>query len=208
MFPSMNHGYHNNPEATAQAWRNGWFHTGDIFRHDADGNFFFVDRLKDCHPPSRREYLLGRGRGRRQRSSRGPRAAAVGVPIGFGEDDVLAVVAPVAGKTIDPVELLQFLVPRMAHFMVPRYVRVHARAAQDADAEGAEEPAARRRRHGRHLGPRGRRRSRQARAPVGHELALLRLAVSCRWTARIKARRLLRAMRAYNYERAGMRAVQ
>lgn len=45
---AMNHGYHNNPEATARAWRNGWFHTGDAFRRDAEGNFFFVDRIKDA----------------------------------------------------------------------------------------------------------------------------------------------------------------
>ena len=32
---AMNHGYYNNPEATARAWRNGWFHTGDAFRIDA-----------------------------------------------------------------------------------------------------------------------------------------------------------------------------
>ncbi|MGH6885428.1 MAG: class I adenylate-forming enzyme family protein, partial [Geminicoccales bacterium] len=36
------------PEATARAWRNGWFHTGDGFRRDDDGNFYFVDRLKDA----------------------------------------------------------------------------------------------------------------------------------------------------------------
>ncbi|MFX5785466.1 acyl-CoA synthetase, partial [Acinetobacter baumannii] len=44
---SMNHGYYREPEATAKAWRNGWFHTGDSFRRDADGNYYFVDRLKD-----------------------------------------------------------------------------------------------------------------------------------------------------------------
>ncbi|MFD0533469.1 hypothetical protein ACFQY7_06380 [Actinomadura luteofluorescens] len=51
-------------------------------------------------------------------------AAVVAVPSPYGEDDVLAVVAPVEGGTVDPAELLRFLVPRMAHFMVPRYVRV------------------------------------------------------------------------------------
>ena len=44
---SMNAGYNGQPEATAAAWRNGWFHTGDLFRQDDDGNFFFVDRKKD-----------------------------------------------------------------------------------------------------------------------------------------------------------------
>lgn len=46
------------------------------------------------------------------------------MPSEHGEDEVLAVVAPVDGHAVDPVELLGFLVPRMPHFMVPRYVRV------------------------------------------------------------------------------------
>ena len=36
------------PEKTAEAWRNGWFHTGDRVMRDADGAFRFVDRLKDA----------------------------------------------------------------------------------------------------------------------------------------------------------------
>ncbi|MDF1598683.1 AMP-binding protein [Mesorhizobium sp. YIM 152430] len=39
--------YYKNPEATAEAWADGWFHTGDIVRRDADGDFFFVDRKKN-----------------------------------------------------------------------------------------------------------------------------------------------------------------
>lgn len=41
------HGYYKDPEATALAWADGWFHTGDIVRVGADGSFFFVDRLKN-----------------------------------------------------------------------------------------------------------------------------------------------------------------
>ena len=40
-------GYYNNPAATVEAMRNGWFHTGDGFRRDGEGRYFFVDRLKD-----------------------------------------------------------------------------------------------------------------------------------------------------------------
>lgn len=40
--------YHRNPEATAQVIGDGWVHSGDAFRRDADGNFHFVDRLKDA----------------------------------------------------------------------------------------------------------------------------------------------------------------
>ena len=50
-------------------------------------------------------------------------AAVVAVPSEFSEDDVLAVVAPVPGERIDPLARIEFLRPRMAHFMIPRYVR-------------------------------------------------------------------------------------
>jgi crotonobetaine/carnitine-CoA ligase len=39
--------YLNDPQATQQAWRGGWFHTGDVVRQDATGMLFFVDRKKD-----------------------------------------------------------------------------------------------------------------------------------------------------------------
>jgi crotonobetaine/carnitine-CoA ligase len=123
---AMNHGYYKNPEATARAWRNGWFHTGDAFRVDAEGNFFFVDRMKDairrrgenissfevenevCAHPAVKE------------------AAAVAVPSEHAEDEVLVAVSLAEGKRLDPAELIQFLIPRMAHFMVPRYIRIIA----------------------------------------------------------------------------------
>jgi crotonobetaine/carnitine-CoA ligase len=39
-------GYLKDPETTAEAWRGGWFHTGDILRRDEDGLYYFVDRIK------------------------------------------------------------------------------------------------------------------------------------------------------------------
>ncbi|HKU97792.1 MAG TPA: AMP-binding protein [Vineibacter sp.] len=121
---AMNHGYYKNPEATVRAWRNGWFHTGDAFRRDANGDYFFVDRMKDairrrgenissfevetevCAHPAVKE------------------AAAVAVASEFAEDEVLVAVSLADGAALDPADLIQFLIPRMAHFMVPRYVRI------------------------------------------------------------------------------------
>ncbi|KGF68313.1 AMP-binding protein, partial [Hoeflea sp. BAL378] len=40
-------GYFKNPEATEEAWAEGWFHTGDIVRREDDGSMFFVDRKKN-----------------------------------------------------------------------------------------------------------------------------------------------------------------
>lgn len=120
---AMNHGYNAMPEATAKAWRNGWFHTGDAFRRNAEGDYFFVDRMKDAI----------RRRGENISSFEVERecvahpavreAAAIAVPSEYAEDEVMVVVAPVPGRTIDPAELLEFLRPRMAHFMLPRFIR-------------------------------------------------------------------------------------
>lgn len=121
---AFSHGYYRAPEATAAAWRNGWFHTGDVFRQDEDGDFFFLDRMKDAIR-RRGENISSFEVESEIMEFPGIReAAVVAVPSEHGEDEVMAVVSPVPGGRIDPAELVVFLQPRMAHFMVPRYVRV------------------------------------------------------------------------------------
>lgn len=121
---AMTEGYYKNPAATARAWRNGWFHTGDQFRKDAEGNYYFLDRLKDAI----------RRRGENISSFEVEAAilqhpairevAAVAVKSEISEDEVLAVVALVEGARLDPAELIEFLGPKLAYFMIPRYIRV------------------------------------------------------------------------------------
>ena len=60
---------YKNMRATARAWRNGWFHTGDQFTEDDDGNYYFQDRVKDAIR-RRGEHLVLRGRGGDSRASR------------------------------------------------------------------------------------------------------------------------------------------
>ena len=119
-------GYFGQPERTAEAWRNGWFHTGDGFRCDEDGNYYFVDRMKDAI--RRRgenissfevEALVGQHPGVQE-------CAAVAVPSELGEDEILVLVVALGGGALDPAELLEFLEPRMPKFMLPRYVEVVA----------------------------------------------------------------------------------
>ncbi len=120
----MNSGYYKNPAATAAAWRNGWFHTGDAFRLDADGYYYFVDRIKDAIRRRGENISSFEVEADVQAHPDVREVAAIGVPNELSEEDVLVVVAPTDGRTIDPAELLEFLRPRMAHFMLPRYVRV------------------------------------------------------------------------------------
>ncbi|MGI8480299.1 MAG: ATP-dependent acyl-CoA ligase [Gaiellaceae bacterium] len=111
-------------EATATAWRNLWFHTGDRVVRDPDGSFRFVDRLKD----------VIRRRGENISSHEVEQAllahadvagaAVVPVPSELGEDEVLACVVVRDGAELDPLELIRFCEPRLPHFAVPRYVDV------------------------------------------------------------------------------------
>jgi crotonobetaine/carnitine-CoA ligase len=121
---TMSHGYHHNPEATARAWRNGWFHTGDAFRRDAEGNFFFVDRVKDAIRRRGENISSFEVEAEILAHPAVLEAAAVGVPSAFGEEEVLAVVVAKRGQLIEPAELIAFLSARLPHFMVPRYLRI------------------------------------------------------------------------------------
>ncbi len=121
---AMSHGYNAMPEATAHAWRNGWFHTGDAFRQDAGGNFYFVDRVKDAIRRRGENISSFEVEAEALAHPAVREAAVVGVAGAGGEQDVLLAVSPAEGQTLEAVALLEFLVPRMAHFMVPRYIRV------------------------------------------------------------------------------------
>jgi crotonobetaine/carnitine-CoA ligase len=119
----MNAGYYKMPERTVEAWRNGWFHTGDAMTYDEDGNFYFVDRLNDSI----------RRRGENISSfeveafvAEHPgviECAAVGVAGQHGDSDVIVFITT-SDPGLDPAEVLGFLEPRMPSFMLPRYVEV------------------------------------------------------------------------------------
>jgi crotonobetaine/carnitine-CoA ligase len=120
---AMSHGYLKEPQATARAWRNGWFHTGDAFKKDAAGNFFFVDRMKDAIRRRGENISSFEVEAEVLAHADIRECAALGVPSELGEDDVMIVVAAAPGRSVDPVVLTHFLMARLAYFMVPRYVR-------------------------------------------------------------------------------------
>ena len=125
----LNKGYVGKPEATAQAWRDGWFRTGDAGQFDDQGNLYFVDRLND--------YLRHRGH---NVSSFEVEAeviahdevefcACIGVPSDLAapgqtvpDDDIKIFVVRKAGSTLTGAELYAFLEPRVPVFMMPRYI--------------------------------------------------------------------------------------
>jgi crotonobetaine/carnitine-CoA ligase len=125
----LNKGYLAMPEATAEAWRDGWFHTGDAGRFDETGNLRFVDRVKDSL--RRRGHNISSFEVEAELLAHPGVAecACVGVPSAFAhvddavkDDDVKVFVVRAAGSTVTGQELVDFMSPRVPRFMVPRYV--------------------------------------------------------------------------------------
>jgi crotonobetaine/carnitine-CoA ligase len=121
----LNAGYLNNPEATSQAWRNGWFHTGDAFTRDAEGNYFFVDRLKDCIRRHQENISSFEVEAHVDAHPAVARSAAVAVkrsPAPGADEEIKIVVELVPGVALGAEDLIRWLIPRTPRFMIPRYV--------------------------------------------------------------------------------------
>lgn len=114
--------YEKNPEATERAWRNGWFHSGDMVRVDEDGRYFYVDRIKDAL--RRRGENISSAEVEEQVRSHPSVSEAVCVPHradGQIEDEVKVWVVLHQGESFDPESLFHHCVERLPYFMVPRF---------------------------------------------------------------------------------------
>ncbi|MCI4352791.1 MAG: AMP-binding protein [Thermoplasmata archaeon] len=125
--------YYRKPEKTIEAWRNLWFHTGDLMKRDSDGYYYFLDRKKDVI--------------RRRGENLAPydvetalnqhpavfETVAVGVPAEIGEEDVKAFVQLKPGAVVTPEELFRFAADRLPFFMVPRYLEFIAEIPKTAN---------------------------------------------------------------------------
>ena len=124
---TINSGYKNMPEATADAWRNGWFHTGDQFTQDEDGNFYFLDRIKDVI--RRRGENISSFEVEAEVTSHPLVKDAAAVAVAnpdveetAGDEEVKIVVVLEPGAELDPLELTEYLAGRMPAYWVPRFV--------------------------------------------------------------------------------------
>ncbi|MDX1615014.1 MAG: long-chain fatty acid--CoA ligase [Candidatus Promineifilaceae bacterium] len=115
-------GYYNKPEATADAMRGGWFHTGDIGRKDEDGYIYIVDRVKDMiirggfnvYPREVEEVLMSH-----------PAislAAVVGVPHEQYGEEIKAFVVPTGEQELQAAEIVAWSKENMADYKYPRLV--------------------------------------------------------------------------------------
>jgi long-chain acyl-CoA synthetase len=117
-------GYYKNPEATAIAFRNGWFHTGDIGYRDADGFFYIVDRKSDMiirggeniYPREIDEVLY--------QHPAVAAAATIGVPDPLYGEEVATFVVLKEGKEAAEDDLISFCRERLADYKCPKTVRL------------------------------------------------------------------------------------
>ncbi len=122
--PAMCAGYWNQPEATAEAIRNGWFHTGDLGKVDADGHYSIVGRKKDMIIsgganiyPAEIEHLV-------QTHPAVAGVAVIGVPDAKWGEVPKALVELKAGAALTLEELNQFLADKLGRFKLPKYLAV------------------------------------------------------------------------------------
>ncbi|GAB4347126.1 MAG: ATP-dependent acyl-CoA ligase [Oricola sp.] len=123
VLSSMMIEYVGMPEKTLEAFRDLWFHTGDLLRFDDEGFWYFVDRSKDALR-RRGENISSFEVERVVNAMEAVRECAViPVPSELGEDDVMVCVVLQDGARADGAEVRAHCQAHMAAFMVPRYVR-------------------------------------------------------------------------------------
>ncbi len=115
-------GYFAMPDKTAEAFRNGWFHSGDRVIRDADGHFRFVDRLKDAI--RRRGENISSFEVEQVLLSHPDVGTAAVFPVAseLAEEEVMAAIVRRPGSRLTESALAEFCRPRLAHFAVPRFI--------------------------------------------------------------------------------------
>ncbi|CCG03701.1 AMP-binding protein [Blastococcus saxobsidens] len=122
--PVLMQGYWRSPEATAEAVRDGWFHTGDVGTFDEDGYLYVVDRIKDViirngfnvYPRDVEDALVAHP----EISA----AAVVGRPDPRVGEEVVAYVTVVPGATLQPADVVQHARRHVSAAKYPREVHV------------------------------------------------------------------------------------
>ncbi|TSD47060.1 ATP-dependent acyl-CoA ligase [Rhodococcus sp. KBS0724] len=117
-------GYFDMPAETAAVFVDGWFHSGDLLRRDEGGNYYFVGRLKDSIRRSGENVSAAELEQEVNAHNKVRDSAAVGVPSGYGDEDIKVFVEVLPGEDFDADELREFLRSRVPKFMIPRYIQV------------------------------------------------------------------------------------
>lgn len=123
--PSTMNCYLRNPEATAEAFAHGWFHSGDVGHFDADGVLWFSDRYKDVIKTGGENVAsIEVEKAVYAASPAVAEAVVVGLPHDRWTEAITAVVVPKPGERVDPEELRVALKAHLDGYKVPKAVIV------------------------------------------------------------------------------------
>ncbi|HAM57081.1 MAG TPA: long-chain fatty acid--CoA ligase [Candidatus Rokubacteria bacterium] len=117
--------YLKNAEATEEAWRGGWFHTGDVVRQEADGMLVFVDRKKNIIRRSGENIAAAEVEAALQAHDAVAQVAVLAVPDEVREEEVMACVVPMPGAAADRAlaqGLQDWCLARLAYFKAPGFI--------------------------------------------------------------------------------------
>jgi acyl-CoA synthetase (AMP-forming)/AMP-acid ligase II len=117
--------YLKDPQATAAAWADGWFHTGDIVRADADGYLYFVDRKKNIVRRSGENISAVEVESVLRRHPAVAEVAVAAAPDDIRGEEVLAVIVP-RTPVVDPsdasADIVRAALQDLSYFKVPGWI--------------------------------------------------------------------------------------
>ncbi len=122
--PHMLKGYYNAPEKSAEAIRDGWFHTGDVGSVDAGGNVMFHGRTKDMLKVGGENVAAAEIESMLQTHPAVKLAQVVGIPDDRYVEVAAAFIELAEGSSADEAELIAHCKGKLAGFKIPRHVRV------------------------------------------------------------------------------------
>ncbi len=118
-------GYLKDPKATEEAWRTGWFHTGDVVVQDADGMLYFVERRKNIIRRSGENISAAEVENALVGHPSVAAVAVIGVPDELRDEEVMACILPVAGTPRDAATaraILDFARSQLAYYKLPGWI--------------------------------------------------------------------------------------
>ena len=114
--------YFGKEEATEEAWRNDWFHSGDMAWIDEDGDFFYAGRKKASMRRRGENISAWEIESVVNQHPAVLESAAHAVPSELSEDEIKLVIVLKPGQMAKPEEILDFCKGKMAYYAIPRYV--------------------------------------------------------------------------------------
>ncbi len=116
-------GYFKNDAATDEAWQDGWFHTGDIVRREADGTMYFVDRKKNVIRRSGENIAAVEVESTLSRHPAIAGVAVAAVPDAMRGDEVFACIVPKQSATPELArQITEWCLTQLAYYKAPGFI--------------------------------------------------------------------------------------